>query len=298
MEELVTLGYRFNCWLSHAAGNKPGLETEHEGYIGSPDCPVCDEVEHRTGPKPTAGLMNPSATTIMGLGPRAPYKGDAHRYMYLDLHCHSVSSDDSRATVEQYVKWIQVLRKRGYVADGIVLTEHRKFDFDKDYSQLGEEYGVLVLKGSELDTRYGHFLVYGVTEALTRELDFSDVAMDARELLQAARQHDALAVPAHPGRYGIGLVDYMEQGEVFEDLHIVERLNGGSRPGENERAEELCQRKGYLGTGGSDAHLASHISSCLTEFSAPVRNERELVDALLSGEFRPVRLEATRKGAD
>ena len=33
--------------------------------------------------------------------------------MYLDLHSHSVSSDDSRATVEQYLKWIQVLRRRG-----------------------------------------------------------------------------------------------------------------------------------------------------------------------------------------
>ena len=53
--------------------------------------------------------------------------------MYLDLHCHSVSSDDSRATVEQYLKWIQVLRKRGHTVDGIVLTEHRKFDFDQDY---------------------------------------------------------------------------------------------------------------------------------------------------------------------
>ena len=56
--------------------------------------------------------------------------------MYLDLHSHSVSSDDSRATVEQYLKWIQVLRKRGYTVDGIVLTEHRQFDADKDYSVL------------------------------------------------------------------------------------------------------------------------------------------------------------------
>ena len=217
--------------------------------------------------------------------------------MYLDLHCHSVSSDDSRATVEQYLKWIQVLRKRGYTVDGIVLTEHRKFDFDRDYAQLAGQYGVIVLKGSELDTRHGHFLVYGVTEALAREIDFADVRMDSRELMKAARRHNALAIPAHPGRFGIGLVDYMEQGEVFEDVHIVERLNGGSRPGENERAVELCQRQGYLGTGASDAHLASHICTCVTRFKANIRNEPELVEALLSGEFRPVWLEETRNGA-
>ena len=131
------------------------------------------------------------------------------------MHSHSVSSDDSRATVEQYVKWIQVLRKRGHTVDGIVLTEHRKFDFDKDYLDLASQYDVLILKGSELDTRYGHFLVYGVTQALTQEIAFSDVRMDARALMQAARQHDSIALPAHPGRFGIGRTDYIF---VVEDL--------------------------------------------------------------------------------
>ena len=217
--------------------------------------------------------------------------------MYLDMHSHSVSSDDSRASVEQYVKWIQVLRKRGHTIDGIVLTEHRKFDFDKDYSTLAGQYNVLVLKGSELDTRYGHFLVYGVTQALTQELDFSDTRMDARALMQAARQHDAIALPAHPGRFGIGLTDYIAQGELFHDVEIVERLNGGSRQGENERAEELCQSHNLVGIGGSDAHLTSHIATCMTDFKAEIKVESDLVDALLTKEFQPVWLKDIVNGA-
>ena len=213
--------------------------------------------------------------------------------MFLDLHCHSVSSDDSRARVEQYVKWVQVLRKRNNVVDGIVLTEHRKFDFDKDYSDLAEQNGLLILKGSELDTRYGHFLIYGVSEGLTRDIDFADVRMDARELMQAAHRHDAVAIPAHPGRFGIGLTEYIQQGESFADVDVVEILNGGGRTGENERAEELCQQFGYLGIGGSDAHFTSHIATCLTDFRAAIANQSQLVDALLSKEFRPVRLEET-----
>ena len=216
--------------------------------------------------------------------------------MYLDLHCHSISSDDSRATVEQYLKWIQVLRRRGYNVDGIVLTEHRKFDFDKDYSEVAGQYGVLVLKGSELDTRYGHFLVYGVTEALTNEIDFGDVRMDSHELMKAARHHGGLAIPAHPGRFGIGLVDFMDRGETFDEVHTVELLNGGNRKGENERATELCAQFGYRGVGGSDAHLASHIGTCLTSFQTPVGNEQELVEAILSGLYEPVWLEATLNG--
>ena len=213
--------------------------------------------------------------------------------MYLDMHSHSVSSDDSRSTVEQYLKWIQVLRKRGHVVDGIVLTEHRKFDYDKDYSALADQYDVLVLKGSELDTRYGHVLVYGVTEPLTKDIDFGNVAMDTRELLKAARQHGAYAVPAHPGRFGIGLTEYIQQGEAFDDVRIVERLNGGSRKGENERAWELCDDKGYLGVGGSDAHLTSHICTCLTRFEAKITSESDLVEALVSEQFQPVWLEDT-----
>ncbi|MCH7737035.1 MAG: PHP domain-containing protein [Chloroflexi bacterium] len=217
--------------------------------------------------------------------------------MYLDMHSHSVSSDDSRATVEQYVKWIQVLRKRGHTVDGIVLTEHRKFDFDKDYSDLAGQYDVLVLKGSELDTRYGHFLVYGVTQALTQAMDFSDVHMDARALMQAARRHDAIALPAHPGRFGIGLTDYIAQGESFDDVEIVELLNGGSRKGENERAEELCKSHNLLGIGGSDAHLTSHIATCMTDFKTPIKTENDLVEALLGKEFQPVWLKNVVNGA-
>ena len=212
---------------------------------------------------------------------------------YLDLHCHSVASDDSRATVEQYLKWISVLRKRGFTVDGIVLTEHRQYDFDVDYSQLADQYGVIVLKGAELDTCFGHMLVYNITPGLAKDIDFGDVKMDGRELIKAARHHGGYVVPAHPGRFGIGLVEYMAQGEQFDDVSIVELLNGGSKPEENVRGEELCLRTGYRGTGGSDAHLASHIGRVVTEFQANISTSEQLVDALISGEFRPVSIEET-----
>ena len=213
--------------------------------------------------------------------------------MFIDMHSHSVSSDDSRATVEQYLQWIRVLRNRGCVIDAIVLTEHRKFDSHEDYSSLGRKYGVIVLKGSELDTIYGHFLVYGVNEALLRSVDFGDIAIDPFRLMKEARQHGAIAVPAHPGRPGIGLCEFMEKGVEFLDVNIVETLNGGNRKGENERALRLAQERGYKRIGGSDAHLVSSIGSCLTSFEAEVQNEQDLVEALVSGRFTPVWLDET-----
>ena len=49
--------------------------------------------------------------------------------MILDLHTHSVKSDDGRAKVENYCKWIQ---KKELPLDGFVLTEHRQFDDQSD----------------------------------------------------------------------------------------------------------------------------------------------------------------------
>ena len=213
--------------------------------------------------------------------------------MFIDMHSHSVSSDDSRATVEQYLQWIQVLRNRGCAVDAIVLTEHRKFDSHEDYSSLADKYGVIVLKGSELDTVCGHFLVYGVSQGLLRSVDFGDVAMDPVHLMKEARQHGAIAVPAHPGRPGIGLCEFIEKGVEFPDVNIVEALNGGSRKGENERALRLAQERGYKRIGGSDAHLVSSIGACLTSFEAEVQSEQVLVEALVSGRFTPVLLEET-----
>ena len=213
------------------------------------------------------------------------------------MHSHSASSDDSRATVVQYLKWIQVLRRRGYIIDAIVLTEHRKFDKDMDYSSLASQYGVLVLKGSELDTRHGHFLVYGVNDRLLNAVDFSDVTMDSLQLVKEARDHEAIAIPAHPGRPRIGLYEFIECGVELPDVTIVETLNGGSRKGENERASQLAQERGYLGIGGSDAHLVTSIGACLTRFKGRILNEQALVETLLSREYSPMRLEETRDEA-
>ncbi|MBI2872596.1 MAG: PHP domain-containing protein [Chloroflexi bacterium] len=213
--------------------------------------------------------------------------------MFIDMHCHSVASDDARATVDQYLKWVTVLRSKGYRVDGIVLTEHRQFNREADYSEISAESGVVVLRGAELDTRHGHFLVYGVNDHLTRRFDFSDVRTDPFELMREARASGAIAIPAHPGRSGIGLCEYIAQGVEFPEVKTVELLNGGSRAGENERAAELVQARGYWGTGGSDAHFVSAVGRCLTRFPDHIRTEAELVQALYRGGFQPVRLEQT-----
>lgn len=213
--------------------------------------------------------------------------------MILDLHCHSVVSDDSRATVEQYAKWINVLRKKGYRIDGIVLTEHRTFDKEGDYRDLEDKYDLLILRASELDTNCGHMLVYGVSDHLLNEFDFKDVRMDAPRLVREAEASGAIAIPAHPGRERVGFVEFVDKND-FSPVVAVEQINGGSRAWENERAEQLIAEKGYHGIGGSDAHFVNAIGSCLTVFERPIATIEDLVRELKTGDYRAIRLEATQ----
>ena len=110
--------------------------------------------------------------------------------MLIDLHTHSIKSDDGRAKVENYCQWI---KSKGLPIDGFVLTEHRQFDLESDYSDLASKFGLVILKGSEVETEYGHVLVFGVTEDLMREFDFTSIHLPLEMVIKTCERHGAVA---------------------------------------------------------------------------------------------------------
>jgi hypothetical protein len=202
----------------------------------------------------------------------------------IDLHNHSIKSDDARAKVENYCQWI---RSRDLPLDGIVLTEHRQFE-PSDYSALRKKFGLVILEGSEVETEYGHVLVYGVTDALMREFDFERIDNPLADVLAAVEKHGAIAAPAHPGRSRVGMFAHTEALGVPEGIRIVEVYNGGSRDDEDQVAIDNAKQFGYLGIGGSDAHIVSHIGRCGTRFPDHIETIGELVEALAAGEFEAI----------
>ena len=207
--------------------------------------------------------------------------------MILDLHSHSIKSDDGRAKVQNYCQWI---RAREIGIDGFVLTEHRQFDAESDYRALAREFDLHILKGSEVETEYGHVLVFGVTEALLHAFDFADIRLPLARVLDACERHGAFAVPCHPGRKRVGMFSHVETLGVPPGVSVVETHNGGSREREDEIAQSMAEQLGYRGIGGSDAHIVSHIGRCATRFPGPVTDEAALVEALRAGEFEALSL--------
>lgn len=207
--------------------------------------------------------------------------------MILDLHAHSIKSDDGRAKVQNYCQWIKT---RDIAIDGFVLTEHRQFDHESDYSDLAAKHGITILKGAEVETEYGHVLVFGVTPGLQEQFDFSNIHLPLAQVLEACAEHNAVAVPCHPGRKRVGMAAHLEEFGVPEGVRIVEVFNGGSRGDEDQIAQQLADDQGYLGIGGSDAHIVSHIGRCATEFSGAISNESELVEALKGNDFKALKI--------
>jgi predicted metal-dependent phosphoesterase TrpH len=213
--------------------------------------------------------------------------------MILDLHNHSLRSDDSRAKVENYCQWI---RKRGLPLDGFVLTEHRQYDDASDYRALEDEFGLLILKGSEVETEYGHVLVFGVNDDLRAAFDFESVSLQLEHVLREVARCGAIAAPCHPGRERVGMCAHVETRGLPEGVSIIETLNGGSRGGENERATAFAVEHGYRGIGGSDAHIVSHIGRCATRFPRRIRDIDSLIAALREDDYDA--LEPDREPAD
>jgi hypothetical protein len=210
--------------------------------------------------------------------------------MILDLHNHSIKSDDGRARVENYCQWI---RKREVPLDGFVLSEHRQFDAGSSYESLAAEYGLEILKASEVETDYGHVLVFGVNEEMQRAFDFARIDLPLHTVLREAERCGGVAVPCHPGRPRVGMCAHFEARGPVEGVRIIETRNGGSRASEDERALHLAEVCGYRGIGGSDAHIVSHIGRCVTRFPAPIHGMGELVEALRAGEFEAISWKST-----
>lgn len=209
--------------------------------------------------------------------------------MILDLHNHSIKSDDGRAKVENYCKWIT---KRGLDLDGFVLSEHRQYDSTSDYRALEDEYGILILKASEVETEYGHVLLFGVTEDLEHAFDFADVRNPLEMVLRETQRCGAFAVPCHPSRTIVGMFSHYDELGPAEGVEVVEILNGGGRGTENADAIALAKKYGYRGIGGSDAHIVSHIGRCVTEFDQEIESIEGLVSALAGGNYRAYSVES------
>jgi hypothetical protein len=209
--------------------------------------------------------------------------------MILDMHVHTQVSRDATATVEEYCRALVQYRHICPV-DGFVLTEHRVIDSSIDYRKLGDQYGLLIMQGVEVDGDLGHILLYGVTDESLRHIDITNRRLNDREVIRIMRECGGIAIPAHPFRESIHGRALEEKRDWVAQIEIIEQWNGANTEAQNAKASAIVSRDGLRGIGGSDAHYVNWFLKFATVFDRRVETMQELAAELVAGRFVPIQL--------
>ena len=196
----------------------------------------------------------------------------------VDLHVHTTHmSMDSGLRPDEMVR-----RAKAAGLTAVAVTEHNAVWRAGEARALSEHFEFPVLRGMEISTDAGHVLCFGL-ERYTMEMYELD------ELNRIAKSEGAALVLPHPLREpGFGK-SWEEAPQFFEGL---ESHNADDSRASVRLVEALATKLGMPTTGGSDAHSAPAVGRHATVFETLVETDRELVEALKSGRFRPVDLTA------
>jgi len=206
--------------------------------------------------------------------------------MLIDLHTHTYPrSDDSHLAPGELVQ-----RAKRAGLDGICFTEHDWHWKQEDIDRLSREQDFPVFRGMEISSEEGHILVFGLDE-------YRFGMHHAEFIRQLVDEVGGVIVLAHPYRRQVKynsnpdqLLDAVCKERSFGLVDAVEILNGRSNDKENDFAQKICRRLHLKGVGGSDAHAASDIPSCATDFEKRIANVEELVAEIKAGRFRAIDL--------
>jgi predicted metal-dependent phosphoesterase TrpH len=206
----------------------------------------------------------------------------------IDIHTHTRPlSHDSFLTPDEL---IDTAKRAGL--DGVCLTEHDFFWDHEEAAALARRHDFLVIPGVEVNTEFGHMLVFGLDR-------FVYGMHRLHELAALVRGAAGAMVFAHPYRrqlpfelrYEGDWTDALTRAmvnEAHDHVHAIEAYNGRGTGRENEFSEEIRRRADRPATAGSDSHQSSDVGTCATEFEGAITGLGDLIAELRAGRCRPV----------
>ncbi|MBI4965089.1 MAG: PHP domain-containing protein [Desulfomonile tiedjei] len=202
--------------------------------------------------------------------------------MILDLHVHTTLHSPCSAMSPDEM----MIAAKNAGLDGICITEHNRIWNHEQAAELSRKHGLAVFRGMEVTTTGGDILVFGLEEE-------PEGLVSPARLKKKVDAASAVAFAAHPFRgfllFGFGALDMGLDDAIlnptFAQVHGLEVCNGRVTAEENNFARRVAEAMGLLGIGGSDAHEPGSVGSCVTKFEDSIEDEKQLVQALLSGRF-------------
>jgi predicted metal-dependent phosphoesterase TrpH len=171
-------------------------------------------------------------------------------------------------------------RAREVGLDGVVITEHDWLWTEAELDELrAAADGLLVLAGIEVSTHEGHFLAYGVRNPFS-----VPKGIHVAELCREVHYQGGAVVAAHPFRWGQPFEQIMkeEQPEIDGLEMMSKNMDTDCRKQAARAMQVFGPRLGLAELGNSDAHSTDMLGVCYTTFHRPLRDARDLVEAIRS----------------
>jgi predicted metal-dependent phosphoesterase TrpH len=135
----------------------------------------------------------------------------------------------------------------------------------------------------EIHTPHGDLLVFGLD-------DMPSLQKGTAAFIHEVNRRNGALVSAHPYRKNDrGFGDAIRE---FPGIHRVEGYNGNTPYRYNQEAVSLAGQLGIPIVGGSDAHRRPQLGVFATNFPSAIYSEKQLAQALRSGQGLPVMLTA------
>lgn len=196
--------------------------------------------------------------------------------MIIDTHVHEDKySFDSFIDFKESVELAKLIG-----LDGMCITNHENNYMRNEIGDSAKINGVLVIVGAEILTYEGDILVFGLK-------DIPKEKLHAEELLNLVKKHNGAAIAAHPFRTnnrGMG----EDMRKVSHLLTGIESFNGSTTPHHNLQSYALAAELDIPSLGASDAHRLEKLGTYATKFYSNVRDHKDFIEALYSGNLHPV----------
>jgi len=206
-------------------------------------------------------------------------------YFTVDIHLHTNrGSADSNMSPRELVE-----RVRATGLGAACITEHDNMWDVHQMAEIARGAGAILLRGMEVTTDMGHIGVFG----LERYVGGIHKLAELRRVADAA---GGILIANHPFRYKLDArfsfinldsepidPNHPERAarlELFQMVDAIEVLNGACSEEENSFALKVARILGLAEVAGSDSHSGGSVGCVATLLEAPVRTERELIEAI------------------
>jgi predicted metal-dependent phosphoesterase TrpH len=216
-------------------------------------------------------------------GERSGHPGGPYFTIDIHLHTNRGSADSNLSPADLVARAAQI------GIDAVCITEHDNMWSLGEVADFATDNGVIFLRGMEVTTEQGHVGAFGLER-------YVGGIYKLPELRRIVDGEGGLLIANHPFRYKLDPrfsfinpdaepidADHPERAaelKIFGLVDAIEVLNGACGEEENVFALKVARVLGLPEVAGSDSHSSGSIGCVTTLFDAPVRTEREFIDAI------------------